>query len=85
MQSRKPSVNPELPEISGKLLKFHSLTAAVPTMQPVFMYLNRGGSRILETGGPISESEALIEGVKRPRINGEARENAGRGLGEGAR
>ena len=47
------------------------------------MYLNRGGSRILETGGPKSEGEPLIEGVKLPRIDGEARENGGLGLGRG--
>ena len=39
------------------------------------MYLNRGGSRILETGGPKSEGEARIAGAKRLRIDGEAREN----------
>ena len=64
------------PGIPGKLLKFHSLTA-VPTMQPVFMYLNRDGSRILETGGPKSEDEARIEGAKHPRIDDEARERRG--------
>ena len=71
-------------EIPGKLRKFHSLTA-VPTLQPVFMYLNRGGSRILETGGPKSEGEARIEGAKCPRIDGEAREKVGERSGEGAR
>ena len=54
------------------------------------MYPNRGGSRVLETGGPKSEGKARIEGAKRPRIEGEvriegeAREKAGEESGEGA-
>ena len=47
------------------------------------MYLNRGGIQDFGHGGPKSEGKARIEGAKRPRIDGEAREKAGRGLGRG--
>ena len=73
----------QAPGIPEKLLKVDSLTA-VPTLQPVFMYLNRGESRMLETGGPKSEGGARIEGAKRPKIDGEAREKAGEGSVKGA-
>ena len=78
----------QAPGIPWKLQKLHSLTA-VPALQPVFMYLNSGGSRILTTEGPKSEGEARIEEAKRLRIEGEARtegearKKAGRGLGKG--
>ena len=48
------------PEISFSL-------TAVPTLQPVFMYLNRGGSRILVTGVQSVLIQAIFWGIY-PRI-----------------
>ena len=75
----------QAPRIPGKLLKFHSPTDVL-SLQPVFMYLNRGGSRILETGVQnLRVKPELRERIKHPRIDGEAREKAWEGSGEGAR
>jgi len=45
------------PEIS-----FSLTVVPIPTLQLVFMYLNRGGSRILGNGGPISVNSSYLLG-----------------------